>query len=119
MGREYEEFAAYMVNYHTGRKNGIKRVDLVQRFGRDRVNRNTFLQMWKDGYFVINDMRGDGYYIPDFNDPEDIRRFGRYMEVRGGAVETEAEKLKFGNLKLAELALKIITEGNHGQDEQK
>ena len=102
--KTYEEFIAYMVNNHMGHRNPITRAELTAKFGKDRLNRETFLAMWKEGCFVINDMDGRGYYIVDWADKADVARFARYMLIRDCALETEQKKHNLGMNKLKEVA---------------
>lgn len=105
---KYEEFIIFFNNHHKGHRHTITRRELAMHTRlNDRDNRAYIEQAWRDGYFIINNNDGWGYFLVDFNDPADVGMFIKYISVEERRKKTIEEKLSIGYKQLGG----VVSEG--------
>lgn len=88
-----------------GHENAVDRKELERRTGLDdRKNRALIEEAWaKEGKAIINDGDGNGYYVVDPYDPEDVHNLTYYLARIGAARRSLAAKEEVGYKILVEV----------------
>lgn len=81
-----------------GHENAVDRKELERRTGLDdRVNRELIEKAWiKERKAIINNGRGQGYYVVDPADPEDVRNLMVYLAKIDAAIRSLRDKREIG-----------------------
>ena len=81
-----------------GHENAVDREELERRTGlNDRVNRDLIEKAWtKEGKAIINNGRGQGYYVVDPADPEDVRNLMVYLAKIDATIRSLKDKREVG-----------------------
>lgn len=89
----YEEFVTWFINDHLGHENAVSRGDLkVLTKNDDRVTREYIAMAREDGYIIIN--IGNGYFLVDWDDPEDEKEFLKFYSVERKRAKTQLQALE-------------------------
>lgn len=94
----YEAFLSIFINHHRGHKKAIRRWLLKLMTGSDRCNREYISRAWTDGYLILNDGKGKGYYL--YDPKTDMRNLTVYLAKELKRKQSLEEKLHIGFLEL-------------------
>lgn len=84
----YEEFVTWFINEHLGHEKAVSRGELkLLTKNDDRVTREYIAMAREDDYIIIN--IGNGYFLVDWDDPEDQRQYMQFNAVEQKRNETQ------------------------------